>query len=188
MYGNVQHAENAGRGIFIAVLGICAWGAGCTEIGTVLESVPLDAAGPSVSPSSSSTFPDATVPATDAGTVSDGATSTRDAGLALDAAHDSATLPEASLPPDAGGSLAACGGIAGLRCPSGEYCDYDSDQPCGRFDGAGICRTKPLAGTVQCPTVSPCQPACGCNGVTYCQACEAHAAGTDDDNAVDGGC
>ncbi len=72
-----------------------------------------------------------------------------------------------------------CGTIAGLTCPSDQYCDYAADD-CGGADGAGVCRPRPSA----CDTIY--RPVCGCrvpgnatNGVVYSNACEASAAGAD---------
>lgn len=75
---------------------------------------------------------------------------------------------------DASGAM--CGGIASIRCPEPNttYCDYDDKMTCGQGDIAGICMPRPGACPKDCPGV------CGCDGKFYCNACEAHAAGTDD--------
>ena len=72
-----------------------------------------------------------------------------------------------------------CGTIAGVTCPSDQYCDYTADD-CGGADGGGVCRPKPTA----CDTIY--QPVCGCrvpgnatNGIVYGNACAASAAGAD---------
>jgi hypothetical protein len=67
-----------------------------------------------------------------------------------------------------------CGGFAGLVCPEGQYCDYEPNT-CGYADQLGKCRDKPSA----CPLALVCLPTCGCDGQTYCNACEAAMAGTD---------
>lgn len=72
-----------------------------------------------------------------------------------------------------------CGGIAGFNCPADEFCDFGNDQ-CGGDDGTGICTKRPTA----CDTVY--QPACGCDGTVYGNACSAQAAGFDVSNL--GGC
>jgi hypothetical protein len=67
-----------------------------------------------------------------------------------------------------------CGTIAGLTCRGGNYCDYGgAGGGCGFADEGGVCRPTPGA----CPDLYA--PVCGCDGTTYGNACEAHAAGTD---------
>jgi len=85
---------------------------------------------------------------------------------------------------DAGGEH--CGGFASLRCSEPElaFCDYDDKQACGQTDATGICFPRPVTCTDDCPGV------CGCNGMFYCNACEANRAGTDiypTGTCVDGG-
>ncbi|MCC7541721.1 MAG: hypothetical protein IT379_36215 [Deltaproteobacteria bacterium] len=66
----------------------------------------------------------------------------------------------------------ACGGLLGLTCEEGEFCDYEPGQHCGAADQTGVCRTPPTACTREF------RPVCGCNGQTYSNACNARAAGT----------
>jgi len=63
-----------------------------------------------------------------------------------------------------------CGGIQGLTCGRGSYCQL---QPgvCNRPDARGVCRPLPRV----CNRIFA--PVCGCNGQTYPNACEAAANG-----------
>jgi Cys-rich repeat protein len=70
-------------------------------------------------------------------------------------------------PPD------TCGGLRGLTCARDAWCDFPEDTRCGAADFEGVCRPRPEG----CFDVF--EPVCGCDGVSYGNACEAHAAGTD---------
>lgn len=67
--------------------------------------------------------------------------------------------------------VATCGGIQGLGCPDGEYCDFPAEAQCGAGDQTGVCAVRPEACTREF------RPVCGCDGVTHGNACVAAAAG-----------
>ena len=70
---------------------------------------------------------------------------------------------------DSGGGR-ECGSIAGGGCPAGQFCNYPLDALCGAADGPGTCTPIPEA----CTTDD--NPVCGCGGMTFSNACEAHRA------------
>jgi hypothetical protein len=76
------------------------------------------------------------------------------------------------------GDSSACGGASGATCGTGEICKRP-DGACAS-DAAGFCEPAPAT----CPALV--DPACGCNGTTYSNACVADAAGVT--VASDGAC
>ncbi|HKP95427.1 MAG TPA: Kazal-type serine protease inhibitor family protein, partial [Fibrobacteria bacterium] len=68
-----------------------------------------------------------------------------------------------------------CGTIAGLTCEKGEFCDFGLGQ-CKIADAAGVCRQQPEV----CLDIF--DPVCGCDGITYGNACEANRAGAQIDH------
>ncbi len=144
---------------------------------------PIDGA---VSPEDGAVSPEDGAVSPEDGAVSpeDGAVSPEDGALARDASVDAACLPTPCAPPPPGchyvpdpsdpcscgvlvcedaGSPSACYGEFG--CDSGDYC---AGEGC---DGPGTCEPRPGA----CPLYI--RPVCGCDGVTYSNACDAASHG-----------
>ena len=71
-----------------------------------------------------------------------------------------------------GSSGTFCGGIAGIPCAKGQFCNLEGNQ-CGTADAGGVCTDLPQACTFECQ-----QPGvCGCDGKRHCSACQANAQG-----------
>lgn len=65
----------------------------------------------------------------------------------------------------------ACGSRGLPACGTGTYCNYAPSANCGRTDIPGTCAVKPWF----CKNLY--NPVCGCDGVTYTNACVAAKAG-----------
>lgn len=64
----------------------------------------------------------------------------------------------------------ACGGLNGLTCQEGEYCQFEIGT-CGAADQTGVCSPRPEV----CTEIYA--PVCACDDRTYSSDCTAATAG-----------
>lgn len=72
-------------------------------------------------------------------------------------------------PRSGAGEGTICGGLSGIGCGAGLYCDTGPGQCTAA--GAGTCRVRPQV----CTAIYA--PVCGCDGETYASDCVAATAG-----------
>jgi hypothetical protein len=77
-------------------------------------------------------------------------------------------------------AVQACGSRGLGPCPEGTFCSWAPEAICGATDRPGTCVRRPDA------CIELYQPVCGCDGVTYGNACQAASAGSS--VAQDGEC
>jgi len=93
-------------------------------------------------------------------------------GEVVESAEDVGTV-------ETNGGPELCGGIQGLQCSEGQFCELPAGQ-CMVADSQGTCEFQPQMCTRDY------RPVCGCDGRTYSNDCERQSAGVQKDH--DGEC
>lgn len=102
------------------------------------------------------------------------------AGVNADVTPDEVETVSEPAAPEIDVTGETCGGIAAIQCPAEFYCEHPAGQCLEVMDGAGTCQPIPQVCTRDY------RPVCGCDGVTYSNACVAAAAGAS--VAIEGEC
>ena len=90
--------------------------------------------------------------------------------LTFFAPHVAAVTMKEKGPAAVGGK---CGGFIGAVCGNKEWCDYPANAVCGIGDQQGTCKPRPEI------CIAIYLPVCGCDDVTYSNACVAASEGVD---------
>ncbi len=83
----------------------------------------------------------------------------------------STASPGTASPGTANGVGQSCGTRGAAACLATLYCNYVPGDDCGASDKPGQCAERPQVCTADV------DPACGCDGKTYGNACTANTAG-----------
>lgn len=81
-----------------------------------------------------------------------------------------AVTPSAAGTTDDEGSGVSCSDPSGAECAAGTFCSFALDAACGAADEEGTCEPIPAVCTQDFT------PVCGCDGMTYANACAANSA------------